>query len=231
MRFFSRMSDSTSLVGDHVVVARDLLHHDRDGRPLVGAGDVLAHPLPQRLGLAHVEHLAALVLPQVDARGIRYAAELLGDRGGVRGRRHAAQPAVFLVRALRLERGAAAGFATTPWPSPSSGAAVAARPCKHRREEPTRVTRPAGNHVLGCPAHDDVAATVATLGTQVDDAVSALDDVEVVLDDEHGVTRRRRGAAARSAAGARRRSADRSWARRGCRRCGPCCGAAARSRA
>ena len=76
--------------GDDVVVARDLLHHDRDGGPLVAAGDVLAHALLERLGLAHVEHLAALVLPQVDAWGVGYAAKLLGDRGGVGGLHHSA---------------------------------------------------------------------------------------------------------------------------------------------
>ena len=41
--------------------------------------------------------------------------------------------------------------------------------------------------LLGRAGDDDLAAAVAALGTEVDDAVGGLDDVEVVLDDEHGV--------------------------------------------
>src|SRR6185436_7312123 len=34
---------------------------------------------------------------------------------------------------------------------------------------------------------DDAATALAALGTEVDDPIGALDDVEVVLDHEHGV--------------------------------------------
>ncbi len=47
--------------------------------------------------------------------------------------------------------------------------------------------RPQATTSSGVPAHDDLAAAVAALGTEVDDAVGGLDDVEVVLDHEHGV--------------------------------------------
>src|SRR5260370_6948543 len=40
---------------------------------------------------------------------------------------------------------------------------------------------------LGRALGDDAAATLAAFGAEVDDPVSLLDDVEVVLDDEHGV--------------------------------------------
>ncbi len=45
--------------------------------------------------------------------------------------------------------------------------------------------------------HDDAAA-LAAFGPEVDDPVGALDDVEVVLDDEHGVARVHQAAAARA---------------------------------
>ena len=51
----------------------------------------------------------------------------------------------------------------------------------------SRVAFGALRHLLGRALADDAAATVATLGTHVDDPVRHLDDVEVVLDDEHGV--------------------------------------------
>src|SRR6266851_3611617 len=41
--------------------------------------------------------------------------------------------------------------------------------------------------VLGGAGGDDVPSLVATFGAHVDDPVGALDDVEVVLDDDHGV--------------------------------------------
>ena len=41
----------------------------------------------------------------------------------------------------------------------------------------------------GRPVADDTAARLSALGTQVDDPVRGADDVEVVLDDHHGVTR------------------------------------------
>ena len=47
--------------------------------------------------------------------------------------------------------------------------------------------RLAGGDLLGRAGDDDLAAAVAAFGTEVDDAVGGLDDVEVVLDHEHGV--------------------------------------------
>ena len=44
-------------------------------------------------------------------------------------------------------------------------------------------------HLLRRALGDDGAAAVAALGAQVHDMVGAFDDVEVVLDDEHGVAR------------------------------------------
>ena len=46
-----------------------------------------------------------------------------------------------------------------------------------------------GRHLLGRALGDHPAAAVAALGAEVDDVVGALDDVEVVLDDDHGVAR------------------------------------------
>src|SRR6266852_6637525 len=40
---------------------------------------------------------------------------------------------------------------------------------------------------LGGALRDDAAAAFATFGAQVDDPVGLFDDVEMVLDDEHGV--------------------------------------------
>ena len=74
-----------------------------------------------------------------------------------------------------------------PCPSPSSGAALAPRPGEHRREEATGVAALARRDLLGRAGDDDLAAAVAALGAEVDDPVGGLDDVEVVLDDEHGV--------------------------------------------
>ena len=45
----------------------------------------------------------------------------------------------------------------------------------------------ASAYLLGRALADDAAATVAALGTHVDDPVRHLDDVHVVLDDEDGV--------------------------------------------
>ena len=45
----------------------------------------------------------------------------------------------------------------------------------------------AGRHLLRRARADDGAAAVAPLGTQVDQVVGALDDVQIVLDDHHGV--------------------------------------------
>ena len=54
-------------------------------------------------------------------------------------------------------------------------------------EELARVRRRHLDDVLGTACRDDGAALVATLRAEVDDVVSRLDDVEVVLDDDDGV--------------------------------------------
>ena len=43
---------------------------------------------------------------------------------------------------------------------------------------------------FGRALRDDAAAAFAAFGTEVDDPVGLLDDVEMVLDDEHGVAER-----------------------------------------
>ena len=45
----------------------------------------------------------------------------------------------------------------------------------------------ARDDVLGRAGRNDAAAAVAALGSEVDDPVGGLDDVEVVLDDQDGV--------------------------------------------
>src|SRR4051794_12204088 len=45
----------------------------------------------------------------------------------------------------------------------------------------------AGGDLFGGADRDDLAAAVAAFGTEVDDPVGGLHDVEVVLDDNHGV--------------------------------------------
>ena len=47
----------------------------------------------------------------------------------------------------------------------------------------------AGRHLLRGAGDDDGAAAVAPLGAKVDEVVSALDDVQIVLDNHHGVPR------------------------------------------
>ena len=56
-----------------------------------------------------------------------------------------------------------------------------------RREELAGVAVLDRGHLLGRALGDDPASAVATLGTHVDDPVGVLDDVEVVLDDDHRV--------------------------------------------
>jgi peptidoglycan/LPS O-acetylase OafA/YrhL len=58
---------------------------------------------------------------------------------------------------------------------------------QERGEELAGVARLVLGDDLGRALHDDVAAAVAAFGTEVDDPVGGLDDVEVVLDHEHGV--------------------------------------------
>ena len=42
-------------------------------------------------------------------------------------------------------------------------------------------------HLLGRAGRDDLASARSALGPQVDDPVRGLDDIEIVLDDDHGV--------------------------------------------
>src|SRR5688500_14127064 len=50
-----------------------------------------------------------------------------------------------------------------------------------------RVRRLDLRHFLWCPGSDDHAATNSAFGSEIDDPVRGLDDVEVVLDHQHGV--------------------------------------------
>ena len=58
---------------------------------------------------------------------------------------------------------------------------------EHRREVLPGVARRRLRDVLGRALGDDAAAAGAALGAEVDDPVGGLDDVEVVLDHDHGV--------------------------------------------
>ena len=65
---------------------------------------------------------------------------------------------------------------------------AALRNNKSKAEEGTEVGagvgRGVGGDLFGGPGGDDMAAGVAAFGTEVDDPIGGLDDVEVVLDDE-----------------------------------------------
>ena len=54
-------------------------------------------------------------------------------------------------------------------------------------KERTGITTGNLGDVLGSSVRHDRAAAVAALGTHIDDTVSRLDDIKVVLDDKHGV--------------------------------------------
>ena len=41
--------------------------------------------------------------------------------------------------------------------------------------------------VFGCSLSNNLAATIAAIRAQVDDPIGGLDDVQIVLDDQHGV--------------------------------------------
>ena len=54
-------------------------------------------------------------------------------------------------------------------------------------EEPARVGFHAGRNLLGDSGGEHAASQVAPLGAEIDDVVGGLDNVEVVLDDDHRV--------------------------------------------
>ena len=58
---------------------------------------------------------------------------------------------------------------------------------KYLLEVLARVARRVGRHFLRRALGDDAPAAFAALGSQVDDPVGGLDDVEVVLDDDDRV--------------------------------------------
>src|ERR1700731_216965 len=58
---------------------------------------------------------------------------------------------------------------------------------EERREVAAGVALGGLGDVLGGSFGDDPPAAVAAFGSEVDDPVGALDDIEVVLDDQHGV--------------------------------------------
>ena len=45
----------------------------------------------------------------------------------------------------------------------------------------------ARGHLLGCAFGDDIATRLTTLRAHIDDPVGSLDDLKVVLDDDHRV--------------------------------------------
>ena len=77
---------------------------------------------------------------------------------------------------------------------------AATRAFEQRLDELAGVARRDLRDLLGRAGRDDLAAGRAALGAEVDDPVGGLDDVEVVLDDEHGVAAVDEAAAAPRAA-------------------------------
>src|SRR5712691_4015237 len=61
--------------------------------------------------------------------------------------------------------------------------------CEHRTEISSRMRRLYERHLLRCAHRDHAAPLLAPFGTEIDDGVGGLDDVEVVLDDEQRVAR------------------------------------------
>src|SRR5256885_12197285 len=59
---------------------------------------------------------------------------------------------------------------------------------EERGEEVAGVALGGLGHFLGGAFHQHRAATVAAFRAQVDDPVGRLDDVQIVLDDQHGVS-------------------------------------------
>ena len=188
--------------GDEVVEDVDLRHHQRHHRALVVPADVLAHARAQRLGLADVEDLARGVLPQVDAGRLGDLRELRSQVGSADiALLHRLQRTLDAGRRWRLggsgnaPRLGRAGSALLGLRRPlgglrrdlALGAMVAPRPSSTGFRN-----RPVCD--VGCAAiSSGVPATTISpprsppSGPEVDDPVGRLDDVEVVLDHEHGV--------------------------------------------
>ena len=57
--------------------------------------------------------------------------------------------------------------------------------CQNLAQESAGVTGRARGHVFGRAVRDDVTAFVTGFGPEVNDPISALDDLKVVLDDQH----------------------------------------------
>src|ERR1051325_2782139 len=74
--------------------------------------------------------------------------------------------------------------------APLRGGGAAAAGAEERTEELAGVGRRDARDLLRRAGGDDLAAARAPLGAEVDDVIGGLDDVEVVLDDEHGVAGR-----------------------------------------
>src|SRR6266404_4135360 len=60
---------------------------------------------------------------------------------------------------------------------------------QHFAQRSASVALRAGSDLFGGSLGDKLAALVTGLGAEVNDPVGGFDDVEVVLDDQHGVTR------------------------------------------
>src|SRR6185312_8295600 len=55
------------------------------------------------------------------------------------------------------------------------------------RKEPRRIAAMVPDNLFWWPLRDDPPPTISALRSQIDDPVGGLDDVEVVLDDDHTV--------------------------------------------
>src|SRR5215467_12995055 len=58
---------------------------------------------------------------------------------------------------------------------------------QHRAKVAPRPRRLARGDVLRCPGSDHGPTPLSALGTEVDHPVGGLDDIEIVLDDHHGI--------------------------------------------
>src|SRR4051812_21778332 len=57
-----------------------------------------------------------------------------------------------------------------------------------RTQRTTRMRLVTGSHFLRRSGNDELAALVAAFGAEVQNPIGALDHVQVMFDDEHGVT-------------------------------------------